>query len=309
MFIVSPRYGLCNQLQTIVKGILLGIKYNRNLYINNFQIDANNGELCDINDILDIKNINIFLHNIIKTPIKILVAIDHSIINNLSDYYLPNINYNNIPTMNYINDTIELNKTMKIIYLGNIVSLNTYKSFNYCYDDYSCNNFYNLIISNIQFHENFYKMKDNIKQQLELTQFNCIHLRIEDDALNFFSKCYNLSVQDYNTQLLNFYNDNIKIYSQNKIYICSGMLNFNNKINFNYYEDLMKNNMLLCDKKNISLDEYYLKNRELVAIIDLLIAYDSECFVGSHISSFSQVIKHNCKYKKKKCILFNPDHI
>ena len=33
MFIISPRGGLCNQLQTIVKGILLAIKYNRNLYI------------------------------------------------------------------------------------------------------------------------------------------------------------------------------------------------------------------------------------------------------------------------------------
>ena len=56
MFIIQPRIGLCNQLQTIVKGILLSIKYNRNLYIDNFQIDLTSCSLSDINDILNVQN-------------------------------------------------------------------------------------------------------------------------------------------------------------------------------------------------------------------------------------------------------------
>ena len=49
MFIISPRIGLCNQLQTITNGLLLSIKYNRNLYIDQFQIDLKSGNLTYIN--------------------------------------------------------------------------------------------------------------------------------------------------------------------------------------------------------------------------------------------------------------------
>lgn len=304
MFVVSPRLGLCNQLQTIVKGILLGIKYNRNIYIDRFQIDLRNEKLSDINCILDIEKMNMFLQNTIKTSIRVLNTIDENITNNLKNYCLPNINYKDIPTMFHINDHIELNKNMEIIYLGNIVSLDINKSFDYNYDDYSDNNFYHLIMINIQFNEAFYKIKNYIKQTLNLTKFNCIHLRIEDDALKHFAMCYKLSVEDYNTKLLRFYDNNIKALVGSKIYICSGMLKFDNKINHNYYDNMMKNSGLLCDKKNVNIDEYYTHNRELIAIIDLLIAYDSDVFVGCYISSFTQAIKHYFKYNNKECILF-----
>jgi len=305
MFIVSPRIGLCNQLQTIVKGILLGIKYNRNVYIDKFQIDLHNGRLCNINHILDINKINIFLKNTIKTHIEILDKIDENIIDNLNNYCLPNIDYNEISRMSFINDNIESNQTMKIIYLGNIVSLDIYQSFNYVYGEYSNNNLYFLIIINLRFSEVFYRIKDNIKEKLKLTNFNCVHLRIEDDALDHFSKCYNLSLEDYNTKLLKYYNDNMNLIDKDKkTYICSGMLQFDNKINFDYYNNLIKNNMF-CDKKNLILSEHYRNNRELVSIVDLLIAIDSDYFIGCEISSFSQVIKHYYEYNKKKYILFN----
>jgi hypothetical protein len=197
MFIISPRIGLCNQLQTIVKGILLSIKYNRNLYIHNFQIDLKSGKVTDINDILDIKEMNNFLEYTIKTPIKILNTIDVNITNKLNNYCLPNIDYNQIPKMHYINDVIELNKNMEIIYLGNIVSLDIYKSFNLIWNDYTDNNIYHLIMYNIKFNKIFYTLKDYIKQELKLNKFNCIHLRIEDDAIKYFSSCYNLSIEKY----------------------------------------------------------------------------------------------------------------
>ena len=82
------------------------------------------------------------------------------------------------------------------------------------------------------------------------------------------------------------------------------MLEFDNSINFSYYQDMVKNNKSLCDKRNVHIDKFYLNNRELIAIIDLLIACDSEKFVGCYISSFSQVIKHHFNYKNKECILY-----
>lgn len=302
MFIISPRIGLCNQLQTIVKGILLAIKYNRNIYIDKFQIDVQSKRLEDIHKILDINKMNVFLKDVIKTDIVILNTLNTNISSNLDEYKLPNVNYTNISRNKYINDDIELNKHMEIIYLDNIVSLCIFRSFNY-----SSDNLYDVIMNNIQFDQTFYKLKDYIKQELNLTNFNCIHLRIEDDAILSFSEHYNLSRDEYNRNLINFYNNQITRISQEKktIYISSGMLKFHNTINTNYYTNLMKNNILLCDKSNIVLDPYYLNNRELIAIIDLLLAYDSDLFIGSEISSFSININLNHISSKKPSTLYH----
>jgi hypothetical protein len=306
MFIISPRVGLCNQLQTIVKGILLAIRYNRNLYIHDFQIDLQSGKLANCNEIFDIDKMNEFLQNKLQTPIQLLHTIDTNILDNLHTYHLPNIDYNKIFFNPYINDDIEANQHMEIIYLGSIISLDIHKSFQYSPGDYSDNNLYYVIMNNITFHPMLYRLKESMKQQLHITNFHCIHLRIEDDALGHFSKYYKLSIDEYNTMLKKFYEDAITRIGQDQtnIYICSGMLEFHNTINLQYYEDLMNSNTLLVDKKHIVVDEYYLHNRELIAILDLLLAFDSDRFVGSAISSFSQVIHTHHIYAKKESVLF-----
>jgi len=305
MFIISPRLGLCNQLQTIVKGLLLSIKYNRNIYIDNFQIDLKSNRLTDINSILDINKINFFLENVLKTQIRILHTLDINITNNLFNYRLPNLDYERIPENTYINDDIESNRHMEIIYLGNIVSLDINKSFGYNWENYNDDNLYYYIMNNIVFHEKFYQLKNYIKQSLNLSNFSCFHLRIEDDAIEHFASCYNLTKHDYNERLKNFYDNQLFSVSQQQqpIYICSGISDFDNQINLEYYKHIKHSNKLLCDKKNINLDEYYLNNRELVAIIDLLISFDSNLFVGSGISSFSVVIKIHHTYLKKPSTL------
>jgi len=210
-----------------------------------------------------------------------------------------------MPISDYINDDIELNKNMEIIYLGNIVSLCIYKTFNYKWTDYSNDNFYHVIMNNIKFREIFYILKDYIKQKLNLTTFNCVHLRIEDDAIEYFAGYNKLSVDDYNKEIITFYNTQITRISQDKqpIYVSSGILKFNNKININYYEFLMKNNILLCDKSNINIDSYYQNNRELISIIDLLLSYESDLFIGSRTSSFSINVYIHHIYSKKPYIL------
>ena len=300
MFIISPKLGLCNQLQTITKGILLSIKYNRNLYIDNFQIDLDNNDKTYIGNILNIKEINEFLENKIQTTIKIVDILNKP----FHDFYLPTIDYNNISNMTYINDIIELNQHMEIIYLGNITSLDIDKSFAYSWNNYSETNLYYFIISNLRFHDLFYNVKDYIKQYLKLTTFNCMHLRIEDDALVHFSSCYHLPMMTYNEKLIKFYDSYIQSQTQ-KTYVCSGILKFHNTINLNYYKKIIKKNNL-CDKDRIPLNTHFIKNRELIAIVDLLIAFDSEYFIGSEISSFSQLIMIHHKLHKKESLLFNP---
>lgn len=303
MFIISPRIGLCNQLQCIVKGILLGIKYNRNVYINKFQINLYRNDLCDINEILNIDKINNYLLSKNIENCKIITNIDKEIINNLENYKLPKIDYNKVSTELFINNHIEEDIDKSIIYLGNLVSLCIWQSFAYHWVDY--NNLYYNLMSNIVFHDKFYQLKDFIKNNLNLVNYTTVHLRIEDDALNHFSHCYKKSVSTYNKLLLSFYEKKMKQVT-NRMYICSGMLKYDNTINFHYYKKMMSENPLLCDKKNIKIDSYYLNNRELIAIIELLLAYDSDKFIGCGISSFSRCIETYfiCNKNNKNIDLF-----
>uniref|UniRef100_A0A6C0HD39 Polysaccharide pyruvyl transferase domain-containing protein n=1 Tax=viral metagenome TaxID=1070528 RepID=A0A6C0HD39_9ZZZZ len=293
MFIVSPRFGLSNQLQSIVKGILLGIKYNRDVYFNKFQINVYNNNLCDINDVIDISKTNEYLKTL-DIKIKIYDKIDKNIIENIHEFLMPNVDYEKMAWINCINNEIEKSLDKNVIYLGNIVSLSIYDSFNDLVDDF--NNLYYKIYANIVFNKKFYEIKDNIKKELHLINYSTTHLRIEDDAVNEFYKFFNNSIDEYNNNLLSFYDNAVKNI-KTPMYICSGILHYGKERNYNYYVNLIKNNNLLCDKSKSFINDYYLNNRELLAIIDLLIAYDSESFIGHSVSSFSLAVSSYFKCK------------
>ena len=60
--IIRPKYGLCNQLYSISKGIILGIISNRDIIFNGFQLDYRNAEnICNFNEIIDINNLQYLL--------------------------------------------------------------------------------------------------------------------------------------------------------------------------------------------------------------------------------------------------------
>jgi hypothetical protein len=300
MFIVSPRIGLCNQLQSIVKTFLLGIKYNRSIYIDKFQIDLESGRLSDINEILDIDKLNHFyVENNIN--IKIHKNIDNNVIEQIDEHKLKEINYDNLSNMSFINDIIENNIDKHIMYVGNPVSLCIHKSFNLDWNDF--NNLYFFLITNLIFKQSFYDLKDYIKNQLNLTNFTTIHLRIEDDAIRHFAYCYNLTTDEYNKILLDYYTSKINS-EEKRIYICSGILDYSNTINFDFYNKLLNDNNKICDKRNIIISDFIKHNRELIAIVDLLIAFDSENFIGCWISSFSQIINAYFKNKNNQTDLF-----
>jgi hypothetical protein len=299
MLIVQPRIGLCNQLQSIVKTLLLGIKYNREVYIDGFQIDLESNRLDDINEILDIDNMNNFFED---NNLSVRIKKNFQFMINIDNYKMKNIDYNSIPTSLFINDKIEENLNNNIIFVGNPVSLSLNLSFNIDPDNFD--NLYFLLITNIFFKQKFYDLKNDLKKQLNLTNFTSIHLRIEDDALQHFSNCYNLTIEEYNKKLINYYLDKINKVTD-KIYICSGILDYSNKINLNFYNELIKNNSNICDKRNNTIIPDCIKNnRELIAIVDLIMSFDSENFIGCWVSSFSQIINAKFIIESKNTQLF-----
>lgn len=291
MFVVSPRLGLCNQLFSIVKSILLGVHYGRNVYISQFQKNYGDyNSLCDINEILNIDKINNFLleHNVYNC--KVISSFDLTNYD-FSSFYMPNVDYERLPHMNYINNYIDENLHKEIIYLGNPVSLCINQSFGWSWNDYT--NLYYLLSGNSFFQDKFYALKDEIKCKNNLYEYATVHLRIEDDMLDYASNVlHKIPLQEYNDKLLGYYNNKISNINK-KIYVCSGILSYNNTINYDYYRNLKNNNNLICDKEHISIEDYYTNNRELISIVDLLIAYDSNEFVGCIDSTFSLMV---CMY-------------
>ena len=232
MFIVYPDGGLCNQLITIVNGMLLGMKYRRDVYIDGFKIDYKKKDRCDINLILDIDKINIFLIDSNIVNFTLIKSTDVNV--NEEKYKMQNINYETIQKELYINNHIEENINKDVIYLGNIISLDIYKSFGYIWNDKK--NFYHMFMKHIVFQDVFYEIKESIKKSLDLQNYSCYHVRIEDDCINYCSKMYNMSIEEYNKKLLNFYDKEIQNINK-QIYICSGITHFDNTINLHYYQE------------------------------------------------------------------------
>jgi len=314
VFIITPRFGLCNQLLCIANGIVIANKFNRDLIINKFQKNWNgniNENLCTIEDIIDIEKFNILLNNL-QIKIKILSNIDNKIIES-SDYikFVPGNIHDCKNIINYIN--IDINITKSRLILGNIVS----QEFN----DINDVNLKDQIKVQIPFNNLFYQIANNIKKELNLNNnYQSCHLRIEDDAILCFSDILKINTKDYNTKLINFYNKNIL--DCNKIYICSGLDLPNNiansisilakkvdvpiyekHLNYQYYKDLINNNNILV--RNKINNEFISDHRELNAIVDLLIAYDGSYFIGSGVSSFSLFIANYFRLNNKKNILLN----
>jgi hypothetical protein len=150
-----------------------------------------------------------------------------------------------------------------------------------------------------------------VKNKLKLDNYICLHLRLENDAINYIyethikdkknnfnknyvsEKCREIFKNEIE-QLNNLNKDN------NKIYICTSLIIDNNDNNY-FYTNLKKTYNLIDKNDIIQLPE--IKNvcncREIYAIIDFLIAKDSTYFVGIDWSSFSIFIYWNHIYSNK----------
>jgi len=296
--IITPKYGLCNQLLSISNGIICAYISNRDIIFKGFQLDYRNDEnICNFNDIIDIEYIQYIINSKnINTKI----------------YSNSNITGINIKTfsntdISYIKDFIPLlfhNENINIEYLniGNPISTEVPDELN---------DLFKYINLNIKFTDKYINIANSIKNSLNLNTYSCIHLRLEDDAINYmkdysgeldFNKVNDIYKNKYLAEL-EYLKNNINDFDH-KIYVCTS-LNIDNNKNNEFYR-FIKEKYNLLDKNDI-INVFLNKCdcREIYGIIDFIIAKDSIYFIGSDWSSYSIYLFNNHTYNSKSAKLIN----
>jgi hypothetical protein len=313
LLIIRPRCGLTNQLSCIAKGIIYAHITNRNLYIDKFQIDYRDYEnFKNMNDIINIKK----LQNTIN-KLNLNVIIENNIYYNLSN----NLSNNNINIDNKIYDIKKINtfKDIEIYFLQDIISIILHEENNSIINldiDNPISSVipeeYNLILYEIMieidFVEELKNISNNIINKLNLKNYTCIHLRLENDAINYINNFTNIGYDNVNKiykekYLLeyNFFKNN-----KNNVYVCTSLCK--DDINFDFYNDL-KSKFNLKDNNDFVANDFisndyinYSNCREIHGIIDYLIAKNADYFLGCDWSGFSLYINYyytkNNKYSK-----------
>lgn len=301
ILIIKPRYGLCNQLSSISKGIIYGYLSNRDIIFNGFQLDYRHDDnLLDFHEVINIHelqktllkyNLNIKVSSNKNIIGKKIDTLDEEDISHIKDFipYLFNINNENEPILdigNPITSKIPI-EHMKL---------------------------QNLIEGEIQFSNKYNIMAKNIIRTMGLKDYICLHLRLEDDAINYMKilKGYNnVDVNPINLFYKNKYLERLDFLKKNKltdtqkIYVCTS-LGIDENTNNDFYNEIKKE-YNLYDKTNImniNISEDC-KCREIYAIIDFIIAKNSAHFIGIDWSSFSLQIYNSHMDKGKPAELIN----
>jgi hypothetical protein len=329
LLIIRPRCGLTNQLSCIAKGIIYAHITNRNLYIDNFQIDYRDYEnFKNMNDIINIKK----LQNTIN-KLNLNVIIENNIYYNLSN------NNRNIDNKIYDIKKINTFKDIEIYFLQDIIPIIFHEENNSIINldiDNPISSIipeeYNLILYEIMieidFVEELKNISNNIINKLNLKNYTCIHLRLENDAINYINKFTNIGYDNVNKIYKEKYllEDNFFKNNKNNVYVCTSLCK--DDINFDFYNDL-KSKFNLKDNNDFVANDFisndfvsndfvsndfvsndfisndfinYSNCREIYGIIDYLIAKNANYFLGCDWSGFSIYInyyyKKNNKYSK-----------
>jgi hypothetical protein len=203
-----------------------------------------------------------------------------------------------------ISDIIDLEKLNLFLKQYNIIIIDSYNLKNeyiespLSYIGTSNNSkLFSKILNNIEFLE---KYKDIAKKIINFNYYNVIHLRLEDDAVNTYSKEMNIHPVVYKTINEERYIHCIKKYIDKNI--ISVILTENEDNNVIKY--LKENNY------KYTLTPKVFENREMNALIDLMIGINfhnfynfnnfHNIFIGSYESSFSFTILNRLLSKRKK---------
>ena len=287
--IVRPKYGLCNQLFSISKGIIFGLISDRDVIFSSFQLDyKNENNTCDFHDVIDIIHLQALLNSF---NINIKIYSDKSKIGKKA--MAPRED-----NISYIKDFIpilfnENNVNEEYLDIDNPIS-------SIIPDEY--HKLLNEIDLKIKFTDKYIDIANNIKNKLNLTNYIAVHLRLEDDAI-VYMKTLGMNVDGYIQKYISNLNS-FKNMKHCKVYICTS-LNMNENIYNNFYKNI-KERYNLIDKSNIfdGIDDLNINEcREVFGIIDFLIAKGSVYFVGIDWSSFSLYLYNIHRDNGKRCTL------
>ena len=183
--VITPKNGLCNQLLSITKGIILGIISNRDIVFNSFQLDyKNHNNICDFDRVIDLPHLRNILSNLkIDMALYSNATIKGTLLNKGVD--------NNIQIM-HIKELIPLilndvNKDIEYLNIDSPITAEIPKEYS---------NIHTAINLNIKFTDYYIGKANEIKMRLNMPatdSYTCVHLRLENDAINF--------MKDHNNKL------------------------------------------------------------------------------------------------------------
>jgi len=289
--IITPQNGLCNQLIAIPKGIILGLISKRNVIFKSFQLDYRDfNSKCEFHKIIDI---NYLQEKLYENNIIIKISSDYNI--NGTKIYLNNTT-EEIPNIKNFAPYLFLDKNIDVQYLDVNCPISFEVPLQY-------NNIFNTINANIKFEKYYNDIADELKKKLNLQYFTALHLRLEDDAINFMKDMNNnITLEEVDSVCKKLYIEHFDyLKSINcKIYVCSSLGISENKNN-EYYKEL-KNKYDIIDKNDI-INVSENNCREIYGIIDFLIAQDALYFIGCDWSSFSFYLHYIFQNNHKDTIL------
>ena len=319
-----PYYGLSNQLYSILGTCSYCVSNNiKIIFLNKFLKQIHTDDYCNISEILDIPKTNEYLQNYNLQ----LVDVNNYTFEIASIKY--GNKHFNIELIKYfksdvkkISKNIDFNKfeaNPKDIFYNKVgielenELLITYKidgkAYNSIYDltndidfDFKNYQFSNSLryndgseifingLRNLKFNEKYVSLADNyIKDKLSMSEINCIHLRLENDAIESWSKQNNMTFEEYKILIENKYINTIKKYIKKDQLTILLAHDYNN--NVVKYLDENEYNYIKPPKMDTS--------REILAIIDMHIGqYCNKTYIFVFESSFSFALL--CRIYNKK---------
>ena len=172
ILVITPRYGLCNQLSSISKGIIYAFLTNRDIIFNGFQMDYRHDDnLIEFHEVINIDELQ---KTIYKYNLNIKVSSNKNIIGE-------KIDIQNEKDVSHIKDFIpylfhENNINKEVLNIGNPISSKI---------PFENMKLQNLIECEINFTSKYNLMAKNVIKLLGLKNYICMHLRLEDDAINY----------------------------------------------------------------------------------------------------------------------------
>lgn len=337
--------GLCNQLFSLTNGILIS---NKNFFIiDSFYLGNDTNKIAPISKILDLKKTSLELTKILDRPIylldrseKIELNIEYALYGNkdikyeVTNKFIEEFNktksiwkkINNIFSDKFIHQQKEFiinykigdyhitekileknyNLEKEISFDENLIV--NWKNVKHCFGWYDNNlDLFNKILKSIKFNDFFYSHINNQNIDFE----NVIHLRIESDSINHWSKQNSISNKEFYNILSNKYIDLIKsnIPENKTLTILSGI-----EDNHEFILKLKKNYNIFRLNKIKILESFQYRGREINAILDLIVGFKTKKkFIGCHNfeqqrgSTFSYTIINHLE--NVECNLIDLDNI
>jgi len=332
--------GLCNQLRRLINEVINGFNQNKFIFvIDSFLYCIQKGKLCNASNIFDydemarkmsdilekeiifVDRINAFTKILsVKYGLKSLKVID--ITNNfkindiklsLSVDPLPNVKkyiyIKYIVGGHILNETYDENDIDANFDENYIKNIFMNKKFANLDTNHHNTELFNKLLTCISFNPKVMNIIDKISNTYIQSDIDCcIHLRIEDDAINHWSKINNLDQESFKNKLHEKYKCLINKYFYGNILV---LCNDTNKIS-----EFFINKQYHCIPQNLKeeLSNIHLGliGREINALIDLLTAIRNHClFIGNYnnILSRGSTFSHVIMQYNKKNICIDLDNI